>query len=101
MFKATLVLATAASLAVLPALAQNAPSSPLNSGNVDKPSRAVPGEGSVSGGPLNRPDTTGTVAAPPAAAGSGAASSPLNSGNVEQPSRAVPGEGSVSGGPRR
>lgn len=101
MSKMFLVLAAVASLAAGPALAQNAASSPLNSGNVDKPSRAVPGEGSLAGGPRSQTDTTGAVSAPAAGTGSGAASSSLNSGNVDKPSRAVPGQGDTTGGPLR
>ena len=63
MRKTTLALATLASFAAGPALAQNAASSPLNSGNTNQPERAVPPGGDVSGGERNsnRSDNTGSV----------------------------------------
>ena len=62
MRKTVLALAALASFAAGPALAQNAASSPLNSGNTNQPERAVPG-GDVSGGERNsnRSDNTGSV----------------------------------------
>lgn len=63
MRKTVLAFAAAASLAASPALAQDAASSPLNSGNTNRPEAAVPPGGDVSGGERNsnRSDNTGSV----------------------------------------
>lgn len=89
MRKTVLVLATLASFAAAPAVAQqDAASSPLNSGNTNQPERAVPPGGDVAGGERNsnRSDNTGSVPRTGTGATSTTGAAP------------VPGTGGQSGG---